>query len=220
MAPRPGQNISLTIIVAATAKELGIGNAGSLPWRIKQEMQYFARVTKRVPLDSSTHIKPDSTRCNAVIMGRKTWDSIPPKFRPLKDRLNVVLSRNSEFTNAQPATSTSLAQVRSELPTDEDATRRTATNPIRLGRVFVIGGASVYHTALQLPQTKHILLTKVHKEFDCDTHFPLNLGSREAIESGWLQKSKGELESFIGEDLPDVLEEEGVKFEYCLYERG
>lgn len=71
----------LTLIVAAT-KTNGIGQNGGLPWRLPKEMSYFARATTTAP----------EGRINAVIMGRNTWESIPKKFRPLKDRVNVVLT--------------------------------------------------------------------------------------------------------------------------------
>lgn len=76
----------LTLIVAATVSN-GIGQSSRLPWRLPQEMAYFARVTSNTP---------EGTK-NAVVMGRKTWESIPPKFRPLRDRVNVVISRNQEY---------------------------------------------------------------------------------------------------------------------------
>lgn len=77
---------SLTLIVAATAAN-GIGQGARLPWRLPQEMAYFARVTSSAPEGST----------NAVLMGRNTWESIPPKFRPLKNRVNVIISRNAEY---------------------------------------------------------------------------------------------------------------------------
>lgn len=76
----------LTLIVAAT-RQNGIGQSGKLPWRLPQEMAYFARVTTNTPEGSS----------NAVVMGRNTWESIPAKFRPLQKRLNVVVSRNTAY---------------------------------------------------------------------------------------------------------------------------
>ena len=76
----------LTLIVAATVSN-GIGQSSRLPWRLPQEISYFARVTSNAP---------EGTK-NAVIMGRKTWESIPAKFRPLKDRANVVISRNRDY---------------------------------------------------------------------------------------------------------------------------
>lgn len=77
---------SLTLIVAATLAN-GIGQGSRLPWRLPQEMAYFARVTTAAPEGSA----------NAVIMGRNTWESIPPKFRPLKQRKNIVISSNADY---------------------------------------------------------------------------------------------------------------------------
>ncbi|MCJ1478180.1 dihydrofolate reductase [Lambiella insularis] len=82
---------SLTLIVAATHQSLGIGRSSTLPWpALKSEMAYFARVTKRAP---PHHI-------NGVIMGRKTWESIPSKFRPLQGRVNVVVTRRKEASES------------------------------------------------------------------------------------------------------------------------
>ena len=78
--------MSLTVIVAATRNN-GIGQGSKLPWRLPQEMAYFAKVTSQAP----------EGYANAVIMGRTTWESIPKKFRPLKNRVNLVLSRNSSY---------------------------------------------------------------------------------------------------------------------------
>jgi dihydrofolate reductase len=77
---------ALTLIVAATRAN-GIGKGGTLPWRLRKEMAYFARVTTHAP----------EGEANAVIMGRNTWESIPPKFRPLRRRTNVVVSRNASY---------------------------------------------------------------------------------------------------------------------------
>lgn len=76
----------LTIIVAAT-KSNGIGQNSRLPWRLPKEMAYFAHVTSNAPEGKS----------NAVVMGRKTWESIPKKFRPLPKRTNIVISRNKDY---------------------------------------------------------------------------------------------------------------------------
>jgi dihydrofolate reductase len=81
----PNASPQLTLVVAATLAN-GIGAQGALPWRLPREMAYFAKVTREG--GPTTEGIP-----NAVIMGRKTWESIPRKFRPLKDRLNVVISR-------------------------------------------------------------------------------------------------------------------------------
>ena len=93
--------LPLHLIVAATLDN-GIGINGQLPWSIKADMAFFLKTTRdfgrrtvfpSAPLESACDEFPE----NIVIMGRKTWDSIPAKFRPLKGRQNIVLSRNSEF---------------------------------------------------------------------------------------------------------------------------
>ena len=78
--------MSLTLIVAATRAN-GIGQGSKLPWRLPQEMAYFASVTTRAP----------EGQTNAVLMGRTTWESIPTRFRPLKDRVNIILSSKSDL---------------------------------------------------------------------------------------------------------------------------
>lgn len=78
--------MDLTLIVAATIAN-GIGHGGALPWRLPNEMAYFAKITSKAP----------ERAINAVVMGRKSWESIPPKYRPLKNRLNVVVSRQPEY---------------------------------------------------------------------------------------------------------------------------
>ncbi|KAF2026941.1 hypothetical protein EK21DRAFT_73153 [Setomelanomma holmii] len=203
---------SLTLILAATPS-LGIGKGGQLPWpQLKKEMGYFARVTKRVSSQSSA---ADGTRrVNAVLMGRKTWDSIPPKFRPLKDRLNIVITRNAE---AFEKSLSSKSNVEGPLVANGiiDVLAKLEDKP-EVDRVYIIGGASIYQTALELPQTKSVLLTNIHREYDCDTFFPVNLGESAV----WRKASKEELEDFTGERLEDGgIEEQGVKFEFCLFER-
>ncbi|KAK7677104.1 hypothetical protein QCA50_019918 [Cerrena zonata] len=78
----------MIMIVAALGPKLGIGYQGAMPWRLKQEIKYFKNVTTNSPAD----------KINAVIMGRKTWESIPAKFRPLPNRLNIILSRSYKNT--------------------------------------------------------------------------------------------------------------------------
>ncbi|KAL4986057.1 dihydrofolate reductase-like domain-containing protein [Aspergillus falconensis] len=101
--------LPLTLIVATTpvtlpspgyGSRLGIGLNGTLPWpRIKTDMSFFARVTARPP--STPTSAPNRPLTNALIMGRKTYDSIPPKLRPLGKRLNVVISRDPDGTVAE-----------------------------------------------------------------------------------------------------------------------
>lgn len=84
----------VTLIVAATTNN-GIGHAGKLPWRLPQEMQYFAKVTSGK--DTVQEDGGEKNKKNAVVMGRATWESIPHRFRPLAGRINIVVSRQAEY---------------------------------------------------------------------------------------------------------------------------
>ena len=226
------RHVPLTIIVAATAQN-GIGKNGTLPWpMIKKEMAYFARITKRVPKPTNTGSMQsdplkqsvlDGTQRNAVIMGRKTWDSIPPKFRPLKDRTNIVISSQPR---EQLETVTDDVVVAKDITSGLESFAKAVSDgkALPLGRAFVIGGNSIYQSALGLPQTKHILLSRIHTDYDCDTFFPENLVAGSSSESSWVRKSEHELSEFVGEEVPSGLVSErsgdqDVQFEYQLYER-
>ncbi|KAK1239768.1 hypothetical protein MKX07_001222 [Trichoderma sp. CBMAI-0711] len=214
----------LTLIVAAT-RSMGIGFQGTMPWKgLKREMQYFARVTTRVPASSQA---PQ----NAVIMGRKTWDSIPPKFRPLKNRLNIVITRSA--TPSHPPSSSSSAPSSSpsasteiRVPSVEAALQYAHEASAGTGaRVFVMGGAQIYEAALRHPAAKRVLLTRIDAEFDCDVFFPLDLradGSEEAAAKGWRKRSREELKRWTGEEEEveeGGQEEAGIKYEFEMWER-
>lgn len=96
--------VGFHLVVAAAHPGMGIGAKGGLPWTIPEDMQYFARLTTylgraRNPLapDAQSRALDENAPPNAVIMGRRTWESITPKYRPLKGRLNFVLSRNKDL---------------------------------------------------------------------------------------------------------------------------
>ena len=74
----------LIAMIVAMDKEGYIGRKGELPWRLSTDIKRFKKIT-------------ESDGNNAVIMGRKTWDSLPEKYKPLSRRLNIVMSRNSEW---------------------------------------------------------------------------------------------------------------------------
>lgn len=217
---------TLTLIVAATATN-GIGKNGILPWpMLKKEMAYFARVTKRVPMPTDTgSLQSDAlkqtvlhgTRRNVVIMGRKTWQSIPPRFRPLKDRTNIVIStQDREQLGAVPDDVIVASDIVSGLRALDQAVREGRALPA--GRAFVIGGSSVYRAALELAQANRILLTRIRKQYECDTFFPVDM------DAGWQRKSQQDLRDFVGEDVPEGIvsdshEDEEVQYEFQLYER-
>jgi dihydrofolate reductase len=144
-------------------------------------------------------------------MGRKTWDSIPPRFRPLKDRVNVVITRG---VPPDVATSSDNHVRVGSLSSAIDYTSTTS-----LQKTFVIGGAQIYMEALDRPETKRILLTRILTDFECDTYFPLQLGE-DGRGEGWARKTKEDLDLWVGETVPyGVQEENGTKYVFELWER-
>ncbi|KAI9166698.1 Dihydrofolate reductase [Paramyrothecium foliicola] len=204
------QPLELTLIVAAT-RNMGIGAQGGMPWQgLRKEMQYFARVTTRLPPQAA----PGAV--NAVIMGRKTWDSIPSKFRPLKDRLNIVISR-SATQNPQPGPSEPVWA--SSLEQALQVAQTSAQPPV--GRVFVMGGAQIYRAALLLPAARRVLLTSIERDFDCDVFFPLDLTGGDAAAEGWVRRSREELESWTGEEVAEGGQVEAdTKYEFQMWEKA
>jgi len=141
-------------------------------------------------------------------MGRKTWESIPPRFRPLKDRFNIVITRNTlcDLSGAAKANS---------METAVDMVSATIFDR----RAFVIGGAQVYEAALEKTETKRILLTRVLTDFECDTFFPLQL-NEDGTAEGWERKTKEDLDRWVGEAVPDGIQEEnGTKYVFEMWEK-
>merc|ERR1712198_191072 len=142
-------------IIVAVAQNQGIGKAGELPWRLKEEMKYFSRMTKA---------KENSSKQNVVLMGRKTWESIPAKFRPLPQRLNVVISSQAKSCPEKFEGSEAVCSF-------EEAIESVQSRE-ELETVWVIGGSSVYQSALICDLPHRVYLTRVLKDFDCDTFMP------------------------------------------------
>ncbi|ROT40373.1 dihydrofolate reductase [Sodiomyces alkalinus F11] len=216
----PAAALELTLIVAAT-RSMGIGFNGGLPWTgLKKEMAYFARVTKRLSPQAP------SGAMNAVIMGRKTWDSIPERFRPLKDRLNVVISRSHPDLGTASSGATATATAAATEPVrvaslDAAIAYLSSAERPPVGKVFVIGGAQIYAAALRTAYAKRVLLTSVlEPEFGCDVFFPLGLGGGlESEVKGWAKREKAALDAWVGEEVQEgVQEENGTRYEFQMWE--
>ncbi|KAG7450541.1 uncharacterized protein BT62DRAFT_520479 [Guyanagaster necrorhizus] len=202
----------LTIIVAAT-KNNGIGKNLQLPWRLPKEMSYFARVTSNAP----------EGKQNAVIMGRHTYESIPTKFRPLSNRINIIISRNEEYDLSMDDTPAFL----------ESGLRHSLERLLSLKnlthRAFVIGGASLYSECLRLspssiiPFVDRVLLTRIiSPSFDeCDVFMPDFLA--ETNEEGvliWERATYDALKEWVGFEVPEgVQEEKGIQYEFQMWIR-
>lgn len=143
---------SFNIIVAHT-KNLGIGYNNKLPWnQIKEDMAHFKEITTRTV---------DTSKQNSVIMGRKTWDSIPEKYKPLPNRHNLIVSNTININNAYAKTFTDL----------DSALNYSYKNP-EIEKTFVIGGGNVYKQAINRMDLDKIITTVVNTDYNCDTYFP------------------------------------------------
>ncbi|KAH9898355.1 dihydrofolate reductase [Cubamyces lactineus] len=210
----------LTIVVAATRNN-GIGRNSQLPWRLSKEMAFFKKLTTT---------SPEGTM-NAVIMGRATWESISKKFRPLPQRINVVISRNKQYERmpADAGTPSAPAYLHSSI---ESAAERLAEPRFLekpLHRSFVIGGAHIYDATLALPPTSdtfvdRILLTRILSPAfeDCDVFFPdfLADSATEGGKKSWKRASFEGLMEWAGFDVPEGIQEEnGVQYEFQMWVR-
>jgi dihydrofolate reductase len=150
--------VSLIVAIGGNSE---IGKDNDLLWHLPKDMRFFTQTTKG----------------HYVIMGRKNWDSIPLKYRPLSGRENVVVSRklNLELEGAIVVSTIEegieLARVKGET------------------EVFIIGGGQIYREALRLDLIDTMFITKVHSNFDADTFFP------DFEMDNWTEESIGHFEA-------------------------
>ncbi|MFA5763500.1 MAG: dihydrofolate reductase [archaeon] len=131
--------MSINLIVAMT-KDRVIGNDNTLIWNIKEDMKIFRETTNN----------------STVIMGKKTWDSIPQKFRPLPGRVNIVLSRNTDKLEGVIVCK---------------SIEESITEAKKIGKeIFCIGGASIYE--LFLPFVEKLYISWVKKNYEGNVLFP------------------------------------------------
>jgi dihydrofolate reductase/thymidylate synthase len=161
-----------SVVVAATHSG-GIGNAGKLPWELPADLAYFREVTTRVRAAGAQ---------NAVVMGRKTWASIPERFRPLRGRLNVVLSRGEEAAVRAAEgipegvlLAGSLAAALAALAAPAAGGGGGGGGGAPVETVFVIGGAAAFAEVLAGGSgivCDTIYLTRVLADVPCDVSIP------------------------------------------------
>ncbi|CAM9780840.1 unnamed protein product [Scytosiphon promiscuus] len=197
----PSTSRSFVVIVAATAGSLGIGKNGALPWRLAADMAYFKRCTSTPPTSSGAAAAA-TEKVNAVIMGRKTWQSIPERFRPLSGRRNVVLSRNPKARDdlclpEDVLLAGSLTEALALLSSATAKASSASAPPPEAGKIFVIGGGSVYAEAVASELCEKVLLTSVTPAADgrfddCDVHFPaLDPDVFKLVKKGEAREEKG-----------------------------
>ena len=131
-------------LIYARARNGVIGRNNTLPWHLPEDMAHFKRQTAGCP----------------VIMGRKTWDSLPPKFRPLPGRSNLVVTRQAKWHAEGALPAHSLEQALSACAAMQPAP----------ADVWVIGGAQL--NALALPHAHRAIVTELAQDFEGDTFAP------------------------------------------------
>ena len=132
--------MKLNLIYARAANGV-IGKDGAMPWHLPEDLAHFKRLTQGHP----------------VIMGRKTWDSLPARFRPLPGRVNIVVTRQADWNEIGAQRASSLRDALSMAEqTDSEA--------------WIIGGAQIYAQAL--PLASRIEVTEIGRDFDGDAHAP------------------------------------------------
>lgn len=161
-------------LIAALTRNHVIGRNNDLPWHLPDDMKYFMQTTKG----------------HHVIMGRKNYDSIPEKFRPLPNRTNLVVTRQRNLQLAGCTVVNSL----------EDAV--TIARKAGEGELFIIGGAAIYQ--LGMPLAQRLYLTEIDAELEGDTHFPA------FDKAGWTEVSRKH-------HLVD--ERHAYPFDFVIYER-
>jgi len=163
------------ILIAAIGKNNELGRNNDLLWRLKSDMNFFKSTT-------SGHW---------VIMGRKSWESLPTRFRRLPNRFNCVVSRNADF-KAEGAHLFSNVQSAIETARQSNAEK-----------VFIIGGAQIYNQSLQENLADEMYLTHVDATFDdADVFFPN------------VEKSAWEIQEISRFEADDNNEYSGTIFHY------
>ena len=133
-------------LIFARARNGVIGKDNQLPWHLPEDLAHFKRTTLGQP----------------VIMGRKTWDSLPPKFRPLPGRTNLVVTRQADWQAAGATVAHPLAQA------------QALCDPAQ--EVWVIGGAEIYAQAL--PYARKAVITEIDLTVEGGDAFAPQFGSQ------------------------------------------
>ena len=131
-------------IIVATCLNDGIGYKNSLPWNFRSDLKYFAKLTK-------------GNGNNAIVMGKNTWNSLP--FHPLPKRENLILSTTLNKENNKNCFK-DIEELKNHI------------NNSNYDETWIIGGSNIYEQFINDKDVKRIYITKINKEYDCDTFFP------------------------------------------------
>ncbi len=162
-------------LIYARAANGVIGKDNAMPWHLPEDMAHFKQLTQGC----------------VVIMGRKTWDSLPPRFRPLPGRTNIVVTRQGDWQAEGALRADSLAQALQQA-------QAASTEPSR--PVWVMGGAQIYAQAL--PLASRVEVTEIAQDFDGDAYAP-------TLDAHWVEATRSE-----------HISTNGLPFHFVSYVRG
>lgn len=141
--------MKVSLIVACSENHV-IGKDNDLIWHMPKDMKFFK----------------DTTKGHFVIMGRKNFESIPHKYRPLPNRTNVVVTRQNSYQAEGSIVVNSITEALNKAKEAKDK------------EPFIIGGGEIYRLALEQNLVDRVYLTRIHKDYEGDTFFP-------ALSSAW-----------------------------------
>jgi dihydrofolate reductase / thymidylate synthase len=171
-------------VVVAVDNRWGIGKNGKIPWHLSADLKYFKTLTTKTTF-------PDKK--NLVVMGRRTWESLPKSYQPLPGRINCILSRKADLSiPSGVVTAQSFDEVLSLAANWKDPA---------VDQIFVIGGGQVYEAAVKHPLCQKIYLTKIFQDYQCDAFFP------------------EDLDQFQVTHQRPALIDSGIKYAFLEYER-
>jgi dihydrofolate reductase len=158
-----------TSIIVAVAENNAIGKNNDLIWHLPLDMKFFKTITNNHP----------------VIMGRRNYHSIPEKYRPLPNRLNIVVTRQQNFNAPDCVVKNTLEEAIDEAKKIDDQ------------EIFIIGGGEIYKEAIAKKLVDKLYYTRVHHHFDADTFFPeINFSEWRLIDSKKNHKDEKHLYDF------------------------
>lgn len=131
-------------LIVAMDRNRGIGRDNDLMWHLPNDMRFFKETTEN----------------QIVVMGRKNYDSIPEKYRPLPNRENVILTKNTSFEASNCSVFHSLDAALRAYQSDKNR------------KFFIIGGGQIYKLALEAKILEEMFITHIDGNYDADTFFP------------------------------------------------
>jgi len=161
-------------MIAAVAENLVIGRDNDLVWKLPDDMKYFMETTQH----------------HHIIMGRKNYESIPHKYRPLPNRVNIIVTQQDHY------------EAKDCIITDSIEKAIDIANSNQQEEVFIIGGGQVYAQAIDLADRLYV--TRIKASFEGDTFFP------EIDESEWQEVSR---------DHHPIDDRHAVAFDFVVLER-